>query len=173
MNITGNLTYINPQVYDMLGYKPEEILKLSAFKLIHPEDLPIIVEMIKNDVIFESGNMQKTLKFRILHKNGHYITVSAKGTRIKVNENTKFVAVIRDITASQIAEQKLKESEIKYKEAYSKAEFYKDIFTHDMNTILSNIKSSIELSAKYLKDHSRTIYKRLKSCFKHSETITN
>ena len=31
------------------------------------------------------------------------------------------------------------------KEAYNRVEFYKDIFTHDINNILSNLKSSIEL----------------------------
>ncbi|KKN20545.1 hypothetical protein LCGC14_0934350, partial [marine sediment metagenome] len=155
MKVDGNITYISPKVYDMLGYKPEEIFKLSGFKLIHPEDLPNIVEMIKKDINLVSEIAQKTLKFRIQHKNGHYVSVSANGTMIKVNENTKFVAVLRDITASQIAEQKLKESEIKYKAAYNKAEFYKDIFTHDINNILSNIKTSIELSAMYLKDPNR------------------
>ena len=47
----------------------------------------------------------------------------------------------------------LKKSEEKYREAYNRANFYKDLFTHDMNNILQNIQLSIEfLSQKELKE---------------------
>ncbi len=46
-------------------------------------------------------------------------------------------------------EQKLKESEEKYRVAYNRAEFYKDIFTHDINNILQNMKSSMELLSTF------------------------
>ena len=47
----------------------------------------------------------------------------------------------------------LKKSEKDYREAYNRANFYKDLFTHDMNNILQNIQLSIEiLSQKELKE---------------------
>ncbi len=47
----------------------------------------------------------------------------------------------------------LKKSEKKYREAYNRANFYKDLFTHDMNNILQNVQLSIEfLSQKELKE---------------------
>jgi len=47
----------------------------------------------------------------------------------------------------------LKKSEKKYREAYNRANFYKDLFTHDMNNILQNIQLSIEfLSQKELRE---------------------
>ncbi len=49
-------------------------------------------------------------------------------------------------------EQKLKESEKSYREAYNRAEFYKDLFTHDINNILQNILSGIQLSENYIGD---------------------
>ncbi|MCK4287058.1 MAG: GHKL domain-containing protein, partial [Candidatus Lokiarchaeota archaeon] len=57
---------------------------------------------------------------------------------------------IRNITERKNAEEKQKQSELKYREAYDRAELYKDLFYHDINNILSNIKLSIDLSEKYL-----------------------
>ncbi len=58
--------------------------------------------------------------------------------------NKELEQKIRDRT------KKLKESEEKYKEAYNRANLYKDIIAHDINNILQNIKSSAELSSLYL-----------------------
>ncbi len=51
-------------------------------------------------------------------------------------------------------EHNLKESEKKYREAYNKANFYKDLFTHDISNIIQNISMSLELSQKYRKGNT-------------------
>jgi signal transduction histidine kinase/PAS domain-containing protein len=48
------------------------------------------------------------------------------------------------------SENLLKESEEKYRKAYSQANLYRDIFAHDINNMLQNIQSSAELSSLYL-----------------------
>ena len=48
------------------------------------------------------------------------------------------------------SEKELKESKEKYRKAYYQANLYRDIFAHDINNILQNISSSVELSALYL-----------------------
>ena len=50
-----------------------------------------------------------------------------------------------DITERVNSEIALKNSEKKYKEAYNRAEFYKDVFAHDVSNILQGILSSVEL----------------------------
>ena len=57
------------------------------------------------------------------------------------------IDVIRNITFRKKAEKSLKKSERKYQEAYKQANFYKDLFTHDINNILQIINSSLELIA--------------------------
>ncbi len=47
---------------------------------------------------------------------------------------------------------KLKVSEEQYKEAYNRADLYKDIFTHDMSNILQVISSSLELANPYFQE---------------------
>jgi PAS domain S-box-containing protein len=56
-----------------------------------------------------------------------------------------------DITDRVNAEIALKNSEKKYREAYNRAEFYKDVFAHDISNILQGILSSLELSRLTLK----------------------
>ena len=48
------------------------------------------------------------------------------------------------------SEKLLKESEEKYRKAYSQASLYRDIFAHDINNMLQNIQSSAELSSLYI-----------------------
>ena len=60
-----------------------------------------------------------------------------------------------DITDRVNAEMALINSEKKYREAYSRAEFYKDIFAHDISNILQNILSSLELSQIHLKNYKK------------------
>ena len=50
-----------------------------------------------------------------------------------------------DITERKKAERKLVKSEKKYREAFNRAEFYKDLFAHDINNILQSVLSAMEL----------------------------
>lgn len=62
--------------------------------------------------------------------------------------NKKVVGLLstyEDITERIKAEKTLKKSEKKYKDAYKRVEFYKDVFAHDVSNILQGILSSIEL----------------------------
>ncbi len=68
-----------------------------------------------------------------------------------------FAVTFADITERKKAEEKLKESEQKYRKAYNLAEFYKDLFAHDISNILQNILSSIELNLMYLNNPNKQI----------------
>ncbi|MHA1256900.1 MAG: PAS domain S-box protein, partial [Promethearchaeota archaeon] len=50
-----------------------------------------------------------------------------------------------DITERKKSERKLVKSEKKYREAFNRAEFYKDLFAHDINNILQSVLSAMEL----------------------------
>jgi PAS domain S-box-containing protein len=59
-------------------------------------------------------------------------------------ERGYFSTIFSDITRIKNTESKLKSSETKYREAYNRAQFYKDLFTHDINNILQNVQSSTD-----------------------------
>ena len=113
LDSNGTFTFVNSRSFDLFGYQPEEIIGMNAFSFVHPEDLPEIAKKM-NKAIY-SGDIIEAI-YRTRHKNGHYILVQARGGIYKDNGNTKFIAVIRDITKQKKAEEKIKESQEKYKE---------------------------------------------------------
>jgi PAS domain S-box-containing protein len=64
-------------------------------------------------------------------------------------------AFVRDITKRKKSEQQLKESEENYRIAYNRANFYKDLFAHDMNNVLNSILLSLELISEIPKKRER------------------
>ncbi len=70
--------------------------------------------------------------------------------RIQYLADNRVAIFIRNITELKQAEKNVVESEEKYRKAYSQVNLYKDIFAHDINNILQNIHSSVELSSLYV-----------------------
>jgi len=69
-----------------------------------------------------------------------------------------FTAYHVDITDRKIAEEKLKVSEEKYREAYERASLYSYLVAHDVNNIFQVIKSAQELSSIYF-NSSKNLHK--------------
>lgn len=102
-------------------------------------DCPVL-EAIK------SGSSQKTEKST---PDGRSWIIRASPVENKKGDVIGAVEITLEITERRKAEQKLEESEENYRQAYNLANFYKDLFAHDMNNILQNILSSIEVSFLY------------------------
>jgi len=111
----------------------------------HEKDKPLIqlFERILEKIIKDENNL--TFEFPIHRSIGDKLWVSATTSLCKIGKETVIQFIIQDITKRKNTEQKLKQSEIKYREAYNHVNFYKDIFTHDINNIFQNIQSSVEL----------------------------
>ena len=112
LDLKGNMTYISPQIFDILGYKPEELIGKPVFDYIHPKDVPLISENIKNAIL---TNKEFSIEFRLIHKDKNYVPISLRGSLITFKDRQKLVGVLRDITDRMEAENKLKESEEKYR----------------------------------------------------------
>lgn len=51
-----------------------------------------------------------------------------------------------------LLENRIKESKIRYKDAYNRSEFYKDLIAHDTANILQNMATSLDIASIYIKD---------------------
>jgi PAS domain S-box-containing protein len=136
MNYT--ITYISPQVSDVIGYSVEEIIDAQSFLYVHPDDLNITEEAIKTTI--QTGEVD--VEFRMLHKDGHYVSVAAKGKRVDVDGKIKLVSVIRDITKRKEAEKKLRQSEERLRLISENANDV--IWTADMNLNLTYVSPSTQ-----------------------------
>jgi len=65
------------------------------------------------------------------------------------------LGIFRDISEIKKAEQEIIISEKMYREAYNRAEFYKDIFAHDINNILQSILSGTQIGQLILDGHEK------------------
>lgn len=124
---------------------PEEIIKQMDFKKL----LEYIVDQLKepSKFLLKMYNLRKTSEDAydmIFFKDGR-IFEQYSCPLFHDGRNVGRVWSFKDITEHQHAEQELKKSEKKYRDAYERAEFYKDIFTHDINNIFHNISASAEL----------------------------
>jgi PAS domain S-box-containing protein len=99
----GVFTYNSPSVKHMLGYEPLELMGRSAFALVHPEDLPRVLEGF--DYGLKHADNTVTLEFRFRHQDGSWRYLEAVGrSRLGEPEIAGIVINSRDITDRKQAE---------------------------------------------------------------------
>jgi diguanylate cyclase (GGDEF)-like protein/PAS domain S-box-containing protein len=108
----GKRSYVSPACKKILGYTPEEMLEINSADAVHPEDVPLVMDMLANG----SGEAQSEQTYRIRRKDGSYVWVEATGRAVDVagQENQRLL-IVRDIHRRMEAEALLKESEARYR----------------------------------------------------------
>ncbi|MFW9971246.1 MAG: ATP-binding protein [Candidatus Odinarchaeota archaeon] len=140
----GLITQLNER-FSYMWRIPEEIVAKKDFNDV----LNYMLKQLKNPDVFllKLTNLEKSFKdaYDMIFFNDGRIFEQYSCPLIQDGEKVGRVWSFKDITEHQHAEQELRKSEKLYREAYQRAELFKDIFTHDMNNIFHNIKSSAEL----------------------------
>lgn len=133
VNKEGVYTYASPQVEEILGYKPEEVIGKTPFDLMPKEEAVRIAENFKDYV--EKGEPIVTLENVNLHKNGQHVVLETSGVPFfdKAGKVTGYRGVDRDITTRK---QFLKALSAKNKELQSVVY----VASHDLRTPLVNIQ---------------------------------
>ncbi|MFX0138504.1 MAG: sensor histidine kinase [Candidatus Hodarchaeota archaeon] len=86
-----------------------------------------------------------------------FISLEVEGAHsINSGLDTLFITILITTGIVALIEDKITKSEKKYREAYDRSTFYKDLVAHDINNILQNVQSSAELLSIYLKDTEKT-----------------
>ena len=118
MDSSGNTIYVNPAVEKKFGYSYEECLRLTIMDVIHPDDIGQLQEFF-TELMQSSGKLIKCPQIREIKKDGSVMWV--EGTLINLLHKDSVNAIVsnfRDITARKLAEEKLQESERKYKSLF-------------------------------------------------------
>ncbi|NVM38447.1 MAG: PAS domain S-box protein, partial [Candidatus Lokiarchaeota archaeon] len=122
--------YVNEKTYfDLLGYSKEDIIGKTPFTPLHPNDTKIAIKTLRDGFKYGEGKNE----MRVRRKDGHYLWLELKGkVFIDTDNKRKAIIISRDITERKKAEQKLKESEEKYRLISENANDLISIFNEDL-----------------------------------------
>ena len=143
----GKFIECNEIFAKLLGYETrEELLEdyIATEHYVYPTKRDEMLEAIrKNKEIRDS-------EILVTKRDGTPIWLSISARMFEKDDRIEGAVV--DITKRKKAEQELKESEVQYKKAYDKADFYKDLLAHDVSNIFNNINASIQLIELWKED---------------------
>ncbi|HSD82773.1 MAG TPA: PAS domain S-box protein, partial [Anaerolineae bacterium] len=116
--LTGDLLYVSPAAYTLLGYEPAAALNQSVFDVIYPDDQ----ETVKRSwAALLEGQPVAPLSFRLRRRDGSYVWMESGGRAIRNAETGEIEEVhisSRDITTRKWTEEALRASEEKFNKAF-------------------------------------------------------
>ena len=151
----GKFIECNDVFAKLFGYNTREDCLANYIATEHyvdPHQRFEVVEAIR------TNNEIRGYEILVTKKDGTPIWLSISA-RMFENENRIEGAAI-DITKRKKAEEELLESEERYRKAYDKADFYKDLLAHDVGNILNNINASVQLMKIWKDDQNLSMKER-------------
>ncbi len=137
----GDFVYVNERLTSLLGYEPEQILGKKYWEFIHPDD----VERVRQ--IGATGPMAAAApdcyEFRVLCKGGKTTWVEAFITTIQYRGRVATMGNVADVTERRQAEDRLRESEERFRMLSEAAE--EGIVIHDKGIIVDSNQSAARM----------------------------
>ncbi|TFF88926.1 MAG: PAS domain-containing protein [Promethearchaeota archaeon] len=155
-DVNHKIIWANKAAADSLNLKSEELIGKKCYCLWAERE-----EVCEGCPVEESLEKNKPVSHQMSTPDGRYWLVKGVTVKDDADHIVGAVETTLDITTEKIARHNLESSEKRYREAYNRAEFYKDLFAHDINNILQNIKSANEF-IQLLKD-SDEFYEKMDS----------
>ena len=144
-----NVTYISPSVTKLVGFTPEECIRMAPWEAITPESLTKAVTLLNAELQREQEegiDPERTVKFEMedYHKNGSTVWVECVvgAIRDSTGKMIGFQGVSRNISERKHAEDALRQSEAKYRFLTEKMNDI--IWTADLELKMSYISPSVE-----------------------------
>lgn len=133
----GNVVIINSAYSRALGFTHDEFIALNDKQRFHPDDNERMQESMGD--FFNTGF--KAVEYRIQHKDGHYLDMSAKIMLLKGEEVGRdyILNIIRDITPEKVFQKELMEAKEQAEESdHLKSAFLANM-SHEIRTPMNSI----------------------------------
>ncbi|MCX6284656.1 MAG: PAS domain S-box protein [Bacteroidetes bacterium] len=145
-------TYVSSKVYDILGYRPEDLLGKSPFAFMLPDDVEAVKEELRKFV-----HDYKPLNFltnRVIHRDGHIVYLESSGIPL-FDSNGKYTGyrgADKDITLRKSFENQLIVAKDKAEESDRLKSSILANVSHELRTPLNGILGFAEILKTEMKD---------------------
>jgi PAS domain S-box-containing protein len=115
----GIVVYLNPSLARMFGYSVEEVAgKLGLVDLVHKDDLAVAMQRTGARQAGEIG--REKYSYRGIRKDGTQNYIEVYGQKIDYHGRPAVLGTVIDVTEQKIAEDRLAESEAKFRQITEK-----------------------------------------------------
>jgi diguanylate cyclase (GGDEF)-like protein/PAS domain S-box-containing protein len=109
---SGKFVYISPLYKKMTGYSDSELLGKNSLQRVHPDDRKMIKEKVIKSL---KGKYTESYEYRYIRKNGDIMWILEMITSIIYNGRRAALGSFMDITERKKMEEKLSQSEERYR----------------------------------------------------------
>lgn len=139
-NLSGDFKYASPAIFELSGYKPEEVVGKKLNFFFQDDDVAKMRHQLES---LSNKDHKLRFEYKFQKKDGTYIWIEITGKIVYdpiTNEAKEIVAVSRDATERIIKDRKLIESEEQYRLI---AENATDMITrHDLDGVYNYVSNS-------------------------------
>lgn len=108
ISIDKRFLYISPNLRDVLGYEPEELIGRDIFELVHPDDCPGAIAEFEKMIRTHSSDRAVLLRYK--HKNGQWRWFESMGKPFRTaTGELRGIVTYRDITERNMVEEQIRE----------------------------------------------------------------
>ncbi|MGO4495098.1 PAS domain S-box protein [Paenibacillus sp. 2RAB27] len=164
-DLEGNYLRVNPAMEQMIGYRADELLRMSYLPLIPPEEL----EKTKSCFYKAAKGITQHYETKAYHKNGGIIDVKVTNIPIIVNDEVMGVfGVAKDITQENNRKTMLLQAE----KLTAVGQLAASI-AHEIRNPLTSLKGFTQLIEKTLPEVNKNYFAIMKDELKRIELITS
>jgi len=103
---TGRIVFASPQIFALVGMRPEEVVGRSGFEFVHRDDLAEMQSALKEALTH--GRVYVS-QYRIRHRDGRYVYVGGAGTVLREGDRLRIIGTIQDISDRRRVEEALRQ----------------------------------------------------------------
>jgi len=159
VDLDEKILFANQSFAEILGYAVNDLESKSILELVHPDDVPEIL----NQTNLRRDGQTSTYTHRLIREDGESRTVrvSAVPSRDDYGQIDGTVAVITDITERLMAEEALKESELKFRRVFESMPLALHLLSYDGEDEFTLIDANPAADSLLRTDHSKYLGKKL------------